>query len=78
MRIFSSVAAVALFISLGNLARAQSDFYKGKTITVVQIVAAGGSGDMRRRALFPYLQKYILGNPTIVMTSTNSSTWARQ
>lgn len=66
MRIFSSVAAVALFISLGNLARAQSDFYKGKTITVVQIVGAGGSGDMRRRALFPYLQKYIPGNPTIV------------
>jgi tripartite-type tricarboxylate transporter receptor subunit TctC len=66
VRIFSSVAAVALFISLGNLARAQSDFYKGKTITVVQIVAAGGSGDMRRRALFPYLQKYIPGNPTIV------------
>jgi tripartite-type tricarboxylate transporter receptor subunit TctC len=47
-------------------AYAQTDFYKGKTITVVQIVGAGGTGDLRRRALFPYLQKYIPGNPTIV------------
>jgi tripartite-type tricarboxylate transporter receptor subunit TctC len=46
-------------------AYAQTDFYKGKTITVVQIVGAGGTGDLRRRALFPYLQKYIPGNPTI-------------
>jgi len=44
----------------------QSDFYKGKTITVVQIVAAGGTGDLRRKALFPFLQKYIPGNPTII------------
>ena len=47
-------------------AYAQADFYKGKTITVVQIVDAGGTGDLRRRALFPFLQKYIPGNPTIV------------
>jgi tripartite-type tricarboxylate transporter receptor subunit TctC len=40
-------------------AYAQADFYKGKTITVVQIVDAGGTGDLRRRALFPFLQKYI-------------------
>jgi tripartite-type tricarboxylate transporter receptor subunit TctC len=44
----------------------QTPFYQGKTITVVQIVAAGGTGDMRRRAFFPYLQKYIPGNPTII------------
>lgn len=47
-------------------AYAQADFYKGKTITVVQIVDAGGTGDLRRRALFPFLKKYIPGNPTIV------------
>src|SRR5919108_1826215 len=44
----------------------QSPFYQGKTITVVQIVGAGGTGDLRRKALFPFLQKYIPGNPTIV------------
>ena len=32
---------------------------------MVQIVAAGGTGDLRRKALFP-LQKYIPGNPTII------------
>jgi hypothetical protein len=31
----------------------QSPFYQGKTITVVQIVGAGGTGDLRRKALFP-------------------------
>ena len=67
MRIF--LLAVSLFAALSLTAargHAQSDFYKGKTITVVQIVGAGGTGDLRRRALFPFLQKYIPGNPTIV------------
>jgi tripartite-type tricarboxylate transporter receptor subunit TctC len=63
LRAVTVVAAGCLFVANGN---AQSDFYKGKTITVVQIVAAGGTGDLRRRALFPFLQKYIPGNPTIV------------
>jgi tripartite-type tricarboxylate transporter receptor subunit TctC len=61
--------SATLVFSMGMLvpyADAQSDFYKGKTITVVQIVGAGGTGDLRRRALFPFLQKYIPGNPTIL------------
>jgi len=53
-------------VTLVGRAYPQSDFYKGKTITVVQIVAAGGTGDLRRKALFPFLQKYIPGNPTII------------
>ncbi|MBI2182968.1 MAG: hypothetical protein HYU31_19390 [Deltaproteobacteria bacterium] len=44
----------------------QSPFYQDKTITVIQGVGPGGTGDMRRKALFPFLQKYIPGNPTIV------------
>jgi tripartite-type tricarboxylate transporter receptor subunit TctC len=61
----------AALVTTGSLmlaggGEAQSDFYKGKTITVVQIVDAGGTGDLRRKALFPFLQKYIPGNPTIV------------
>ena len=65
-----AVLAVLAVLRLGNPESrhgyAQSDFYKGKTITVVQIVDAGGTGDLRRKALFPFLQKYIPGNPTIV------------
>jgi tripartite-type tricarboxylate transporter receptor subunit TctC len=64
--VISAAVAAVLFMALAGHTPAQTDFYKGKTITVVQIVGAGGSGDMRRRALFPYLQKYIPGNPTIV------------
>jgi tripartite-type tricarboxylate transporter receptor subunit TctC len=64
------ITATALAMSVGAMlvshGHAQSDFYKGKTITVVQIVGAGGTGDLRRKALVPFLQKYIPGNPTIV------------
>jgi hypothetical protein len=44
----------------------QAPFYQGKTITIIQGREAGGSGDMRVRAIIPYLQKYIPGNPTVV------------
>lgn len=46
---------------------AQTPFYQGKTITVVSGVAAGGSGDIRIRALLPFLRKYIAGNPTLIV-----------
>jgi tripartite-type tricarboxylate transporter receptor subunit TctC len=55
-----------IYLGLVEYGFSQSPFYQGQTITVVQIVGAGGTGDMRRRALFPFLQKYIPGNPTIV------------
>ncbi|HUF43350.1 MAG TPA: hypothetical protein VMR20_15455, partial [Verrucomicrobiae bacterium] len=45
---------------------AQSAFYKGKTITLIQGRAPGGQGDIRVRALLPILQKNIPGNPAIV------------
>jgi tripartite-type tricarboxylate transporter receptor subunit TctC len=46
---------------------AQTPFYQGKTITVVSGVAAGGSGDIRIRALLPFLRKHIPGNPTLIV-----------
>ena len=62
----STVSTILVCLILFGQGYSQSDFYKGKTITVVQIVSAGGTGDLRRKALFPFLQKYIPGNPTIV------------
>jgi tripartite-type tricarboxylate transporter receptor subunit TctC len=53
-------------VLLPDLVSAQADFYKGKTIRIVHGRNAGGSGDLRVRALVPFLQKYIPGNPTIV------------
>lgn len=48
-------------------ALAQTPYYAGKTITILRGGGPGGSGEFQSRALMPYLQKYIPGNPTIVM-----------
>src|SRR5262245_13354447 len=53
-------------VVLAAFVYAQSDFYRGKTITIVQGRSAGGTGDFRVRVLAPFLQKYIPGNPMIV------------
>lgn len=45
----------------------QASFYEGKTITIVLGTSAGGVGDLRLRALGPFLHKYIPGNPTIII-----------
>jgi tripartite-type tricarboxylate transporter receptor subunit TctC len=56
--------AVLLFSAAPALA--QAPFYQGKTITIVQGTAPGGSSDMLTRSMMPFLQKHISGNPTIV------------
>jgi len=45
---------------------AQTPFYQGKTITVVQGRDPGDAGDMRVKAVIPLIQKHIPGNPTIL------------
>jgi tripartite-type tricarboxylate transporter receptor subunit TctC len=60
----TALCALLLFPSISALA--QAPFYQGKTITIVHGRAAGGSGDFRVRAVLPFLQKYIPGNPTFV------------
>ena len=42
---------------------AQPSFYQGKTLTVIVSSDAGGTVDMRVKALAPVLRKYIPGNP---------------
>ena len=64
-RILCSALLIQL-VSLPDFLYAQADFYKGKTIRIIQARNAGGSGDLRVRALVPFLQKYIPGSPTIV------------
>jgi tripartite-type tricarboxylate transporter receptor subunit TctC len=56
-----------LFVISLTEASSQTPFYQGKTITLVSGVAAGGSGDIRIRALLPFLRKYIPGNPTLMV-----------
>jgi tripartite-type tricarboxylate transporter receptor subunit TctC len=44
----------------------QAPFYQGKTITVINGNAPGGTADMRMRAMLPFLKKHIPGEPTVV------------
>jgi tripartite-type tricarboxylate transporter receptor subunit TctC len=44
----------------------QIDFYRGKTITIIQGRDPGGSGDLRVKVMMPFLQKHIPGNPTVI------------
>jgi len=48
-------------------AGAQTPFYKDKTITVLAATNAGGTADMRIRAVTGVLPKHIPGNPTLVV-----------
>ena len=60
---FGFWACILLLPKDGN---AQPLHYKGKTIAVIEGRSPGGVGDLRTKAILPFLQKYIPGNPTIV------------
>ena len=45
----------------------QADFYRGKTITIIQDSSPGGVGNLRTNAVIASLKKHIPGNPTIVI-----------
>ena len=59
------LAALLTYLQPGELF-GQTPFFQGKTVTIVQGRDPGGTGDLRVKALFPFLQKYIPGNPTIL------------
>ena len=58
---------LGVLVSLPAAVSGQAPFYQGKTLTIVQGRQAGGTGDLRVRAQVPFLQKYIPGNPAIVL-----------
>lgn len=65
------VAILALGFALVLLGKAgygqqPSPFYQGKTLTIIQGREPGGTGDMRVRAVIPFVKKYIPGQPNIV------------
>jgi tripartite-type tricarboxylate transporter receptor subunit TctC len=54
-------------VPLSHSVWAQAPFYQGKTVTLVRGSTPGGIGEMRVRALIPFLRKHIPGQPTIVI-----------
>ncbi len=67
LRCFAAMLLGTTALLFAASAAAQSSFFQGKTITIVQGRDPGGTGDLRVRALVPFLQKYIPGDPTILM-----------
>ncbi len=61
------VAVFAVLVILADCVFAQAPFYQGKTLTVIATTSPGGTGDMRVRAVVPFLRKHIPGNPTVVI-----------
>ena len=55
-----------LFFLLAAPVSPQTNFYEGKTITLIQSSEPGGTADMRIRSMMAFLPKYIPGNPTIL------------
>ncbi len=62
-----SLGALLLDLFIVRVAFPQTSFFQGKTVTIFQSTSPGGLSDMRTKAIVPFLQKYIPGNPTIVM-----------
>jgi tripartite-type tricarboxylate transporter receptor subunit TctC len=63
-------AAFSLWIMFGltpGFAYSQDNFYAGKTVTLIATTAPGGTGDLRVKAMMPFLKKHIPGNPTVVI-----------
>ena len=61
-------ASVALAISVGaSTSQAAEAFYKGKTITVLVGLSAGGGTDRGARAFTRFMGKHIPGNPGIIV-----------
>lgn len=56
-----------LVLLLPSVAAAQTNFYEGKTLTVILSTDPAGTSSVRLRPLIPYLRKHIPGNPTIVV-----------
>jgi tripartite-type tricarboxylate transporter receptor subunit TctC len=61
-----SIISAVLYPGWIGQVHGQSPYYQGKTIKLIQGREPGGSGDIRSRAVAPFLKKYIPGNPNIV------------
>lgn len=63
-----AMSALVLFVFLlPQDSVGQARFYEGKTITLLYGSSPGGVGELRVRALLPFLRKHIPGEPSIVM-----------
>jgi hypothetical protein len=57
-------AALVAFVH-GRGSAAEAPFYQGKTMTIIEGRAAGGTGSLRVQVAVKYLLKYLPGNPAV-------------
>ena len=65
-RLIALLLAALVHCAAADPGYSQAPFYQGKTITIIQGREPGGTGDMRARATFSFLKKYIPGQPTVI------------
>ena len=58
---------IGTIILFSSRADSQAPFYQGKTVIVIVSTSPAGTGDLRVKALMPFLRKHIPGNPTLVL-----------
>ena len=63
----ASLAAAALAVVPLDASAQGADFYKGKTVNIVVGFSPGGGYDAYARLVARHLDRYILGNPTVVV-----------
>jgi tripartite-type tricarboxylate transporter receptor subunit TctC len=61
-----AIAVAASGTSYSGQLQAQTPFYQGKTLTVINGNEPGGTADQRMRAVLPFFKKHIPGSPTVV------------
>ena len=64
---FLSVLVSIFTCAAPGLSWAQTNYYQGKTVTILRGGTPGGYGDLQARALIPFLKKYIPGEPTVII-----------
>ena|SRR5689334_7798121 len=62
-----SLFFLCAWLAVTSTAHAQAPFYQGKTVTVIVGTSPAGTGDLRVKALIPFLRKHIPGNPSLVL-----------
>ena len=63
----SAIAAALVLLTGLSSARAQGDFYKGRTITLAVGYSVGGGYDQYARALARHLGRHVPGNPSVLV-----------
>lgn len=66
VRTLAAVAAILAASAAPAFADAVSDFYKGRTVTIVVAAGPGGNHTKYSQYLAPYLQKHMPGNPKFI------------